>query len=284
METITWLDIVIRLLFACILGSGLAIEAKWYKTRKLLQSNAQMAIGAAMFAMLIDFTTDEEAIAELILGVSIICASILWQKQLDSQNLNSVTKLWCAGAVGCLVGYGLFTPAYLGTLAIVISSWIFKLEESEFVPDIHSFESQLQTPDNQDINNLDQSVFINSQPIYYRCQFICSPTEEVKAIALLVELSREQELMPTGVKSQNIVDKNGISQVQIEIDFIIEESNNSPLQLQQILSDLKSQIGGSTANWLYLSSDLFKNQQGNKLKSPINQQNNDNYRQFIVKN
>ncbi|BAZ45289.1 mgtC family protein [Chondrocystis sp. NIES-4102] len=284
MDTITWLDIVIRLLFACILGSGLAIEAKWYKTRKLLQSNTQMAITAAMFAMLIDLTTDQEAIAELILGVSIICASILWQKQLDFQNLNSVIKLWCAGSVGCLVGYGLFAPAYLGTLAIVISSWIFKLEESEFVPNIRSFEKELQPPDPDNKHSVDHSAFIDSQSMYYRCQFICSPTEEVKALALLVKLSREQELIPTGLKSQNIVDKNGISQVQIEIDFIIEKSNNDPLQLQQILSDLKSQIGGSTANWLYLSLASFKNQQEDKLNSPISIGNQDDYRHFITKN
>jgi putative Mg2+ transporter-C (MgtC) family protein len=295
MNTITWSEIAVRLLFAFILGSGVAIETRWYRTRKLLQSNAQIAVGAAMFAILIQITTDAIIASELILGVSIVCAGILIQKQIDPQSINTVIKLWCAGAAGSLVGYGLFVPAYLGTLAIVLASWIFKIEDLEFMPNIKAdfnddphFDSQPNLQ-NEDIDNnqdkdIEQQVPINPKEMHYQCQVICPVAEEVKVLALLVQLGKEYQLIPSSLSSHNIVDRNGLSEVQIEIDFVAQENHNSPLQLQQILSSLKSEVGVSTASWVCLSPGSNQNLEKPRSKRQVINPTYRNYRQFVIKN
>ncbi len=296
MNTITWSEIAVRLLFAFIIGSGVAIETRWYRTRKLLQSNAQIAIGAAMFAILIQITSNTIGASELILGVSIVCAGTLIQKQIEPQNINTVIKLWCAGAAGALVGYGLFVPAYLGTLVIVLASWIFKIEDLEFIPDTKAdfnddphFDSQanLQNEDidnNQDKDTDQQIPPINPKEMHYQCQVICPVTEEIKVLALLVQLGKEYQLIPSSLSSHNIVDKNGLSEVQIEVDFLAQENHNSPLQLQQILSNLKSEVGVSTASWVCLSPGSTNNIEKARGKRKVINPTYRNYRQFVIKN
>jgi putative Mg2+ transporter-C (MgtC) family protein len=302
MDTITWSEIAVRLLFAFIIGSGVAIETKWYRTRKLLQSNAQIATGAAMFAILIQITSDTIGASELILGVSIVCAGVLIQKQIEPQNINIFIKLWCAGAAGALVGYGLFVPAYLGTLIIVLASWVFQIEDLEFMPNIKAdlndnihFDSQVNLQ-NDDLDNLDnnedlekigniaQQVPINPTEMHYQCQVICPVAEEVKVLALLVQLGKEQKLIASSISSHNIVDRNGLSEVQIEIDFVAQENDNSPLQLQQILSSLKSQVGVSNASWVCLSPGSNQKIEQVRGKRKVIHSTYRNHRQFVIKN
>ncbi|MGL6344430.1 MAG: MgtC/SapB family protein [Waterburya sp.] len=305
MNTITWSEIAVRLLFAFIIGSGVAIETKWYRTRKLLESNAQMATGAAMFAILIQITSNTIGASELILGVSIVCAGILIQKQIEPQNINTVIKLWCAGAAGALVGYGLFVPAYLGTLIVVLASWVFKIEDLEFMPNMKAdladlndnshLDSQVNLQ-NDDLDNLDnnediekisniaQQVPISPTEMHYQCQVICPVAEEAKVLALLVQLGKDQKLIASSLSSHNMVDSHGLSEVQIEIDFVAQENENSPMQLQQILSSLKSQVGVSSASWVCLSPGSNQKIEQAKGKRKVIHSTYRNHRQFVIKN
>jgi hypothetical protein len=80
------------------------------------------------------------------------------------------------------------------------------------------------------------------------------------------------------------MDRNGLSEVQIEIDFIAQEHENSPLQLQQILSSLKSEVGVSTASWVCLSPGSIQNLEKARSKPEIINPTYRNHRQFVAKN
>lgn len=255
MNIISWQDISIRLLFAFILGSATAIEKRWYLTRQKIQSSILIAMGAAMFSILANLASARVFPAPLVLGISIICASIFWQKQEKiaiSDNINIVFKLWCAGAIGSLAGYGFFVPAYLGILIILLTSLVFSTSETNFIPNLDQDLSSDAKAKNK-LESIPKPIV--PQDIYYQCQVDCLAENEAEVLALLVQLGKEQKLTPTKISSRDLVSDNNLSGIEIRVDFVAEKDNSS-LELQQLLLNLKSKAEVSSAIWLNLSSEL----------------------------
>ena len=253
MDIISWQDIVVRLLFAFILGSATAISKRWYETKQFIQSNTQMALGTSLFAIHLSFTSQAQFSAQLILGISIICVGVSLQKQSSSQNINTstVTGLWCAGAVGSMVGFGFFVPAYIGILIIILTNLLFPISEVESIPNLGQ---ELNSNLKPDAASTSEAEPIISQETCYQCQVNCLATDEAEVLAQLVQLSREHNLTATGIRSRSLAGKIDTPEIEIQVDFI-SDSNNSPLQLQQILLSLKSKLELSSASWLYLSPE-----------------------------
>jgi uncharacterized membrane protein YhiD involved in acid resistance len=256
MDLISWQEIARRLLFAVILGSVVAIEKRWYQTKYFVLSCIQMALGAAMFSILASLTSETKFSSQLILGVSIICAGVFFQKRerlLLSQNVNVITKLWCAGAGGSLVGFGLFVPTYISISIILLTNLLFPALEKDSIPNI---EKKLDS-DSKPRTKLKPTTKPKAitQEIRYQCRVNCLAVDEAGVLALLVQLGKEQKLILTKVSSRNLVSDKTLPEIEVQVDFI-SNSNNSPLQLQQVLMSLKSKLKVSSASWLNLSPEL----------------------------
>lgn len=267
MDTLSWQEIAVRLLFAFILGSAIAIEKKWYLTRKSIKFNTQIAVGAALFAILASYNSETIVSSQLIIGISIVSASIFWQKEVDAQSINQVFKLWCAGAVGSLVGYGYFLPAYFGGLALVFANLLFQTTEKEFIPNL---EAEI----NETNNNTRSSIVTNPEikdedhekliplkstedGIKYYCQVICPAAKEIEVLAMLVQLLKEEKLIPTGISSKKFTNNKSFPEVEIEVNLVSNSNNMGSIKLQQILTVLKTKVEISSASWI--SSPLDSN-------------------------
>ena len=254
MNTIGWQEIAVRLLFAFILGGATAIARKWYKTKQFIQTNTQMALGAAMFSLLASLTSTTQFSSQVVLGISIICVGISWHKQYPQINIDTITRLWCAGAVGSMVGFGFFIPAYIGILIIILTNMLFAVPENNFIP---YMEKELE-------RSLPPSELAQSQSkikeIYYRCQVKCLAKDESEVLALLVQLAKEQNLTLTGIRSKNLVNDNSASEIEIQLDFV-SDSNDNLLQLQQVSMNLKSKLEVGSVSWLDLSPELSNKNQ-----------------------
>ncbi|MGL5833244.1 MAG: MgtC/SapB family protein [Waterburya sp.] len=269
MDLISWQEITRRLLFAFILGSAVAVEKRWYQTKHFILSSIQMALGAAMFSILASLTAETKFSSfssQLILGVSVICAGFFFQQPerlFPFQNLNIITKLWCAGAAGALVGYGLFVPAYISILLIFFTNLLFPTVEKDLEKDfLPNLEKELNLDrDLKSKTELKLATKPITQEICYQCQVNCLAADEAAVLALLVQLGKEQKLILTKVSSRNLVKDKTLPEIEVKVDFI-SHINNSPLQLQQMLISLKSKLEVNSASWLNLSPELSsKNEQ-----------------------
>lgn len=258
MDNIGWQEIAVRLLFAFILGIGTAVDRKWYRTKQCIHSNILMATGTAMFSILASLTLNNSFFSELIIGISIVCFGVSYRKQndIDNTSIDTLMRLWCAGAVGSMAGFGFFVPAYIGILIIISSNLLFAVSETNFIPNIEK-EFKLNAKSLDESKSKQDSIL---QEVYYRCLVDCSATDEAEVLALLVQLSKEQKLMPTKVSIENIAKNEIGSDTQIQIDFI-SSGNSSSLQLQQVLMSLKSQVAVNSASWLNLSPELNSNRE-----------------------
>lgn len=256
MDVLNWQEIAVRLLFASILGSATAASRRWHQTQKSIQSNTQMALGAAIFSILISLTSEIKFSFELILGISIVCGGASLQKQsyLQNMNVNVLMSLWCAGALGSMAGFGLFMPAYIGVVLVIINNLLFSISEKSFIPQIKKKFNDDDEP--QLVANISpQSNSTISQEISFRCQVNCLAVDEAEVLTLLVQLGKEKKLIPTKVDIRNIVDDSNFSQVAIQVDFISHD-NNSFWQIQQILISLKSKINVISASFIHPSSEI----------------------------
>lgn len=258
---ISWQEIAVRLLFAFVLGSATAINRKWYQTKQFIQSSTLMALGATMFSLLISFTSETRFsadLADLIVGISIICVGVSFQKPADieSTSRNRVMRLWFAGAVGSMVGFGFFVPAYLGILIAIMTNLLFSIPEKRFTPEVeqefkHNLESDIK------LAKLEQEdKAVTPQENFYRCKIECWAVDEAEVLALLIQLSNEQKLTPTKIGSRNLVDDNFHPKIEIQIDFI-SNSITTTLQLQQVILSLKSKLKIVSASWIDLSPELI---------------------------
>jgi putative Mg2+ transporter-C (MgtC) family protein len=257
MDTIGWQKILVRLLFAFILGSAVGIERRWDQTKQNIQANTQVALGAAMFSILVSSASETKLVSQLVLGISILCAGIFLQQQARQsppQHISIITQLWCAGAAGSLVGYGLFLPAYISVSIIFITNLLFPASETSL--NLH--------PEEETVDDLDKAAIaqiiepIIPQETYYQCYVSCLAVDEAQVLSLLVQLGKEQQLTPTKISSRNLDNNTSLSapEIEVQIDFV-PDSNISPLQLQQVLISLKSKLKITSASW----SEIGKNNQ-----------------------
>ena len=111
-----WIDFVLRLVIAFILGVGIGIERQWLKTRSVLKTNVLVTLGAAMFVMLSVMTPGDASptriSAQVVSGIGFLGAGVILREGGSVRGLNTAATLWCAGAIGSLVGAGFLVQAY----------------------------------------------------------------------------------------------------------------------------------------------------------------------------
>lgn len=254
MDIISWQEIAVRLSFASILGSSTAIAKRWYRTKEFIQSNTLMALGTGVFSILASLTSETKFLPQLILGISIICAGVGLSKKKSSQSINidAIMRLWCAGAVGLVVGLGFFIPAYVSILIIFLINILLPTPETNFIPDLEKELNYDSASKTRSEKTLKPSV---AKEITYRCHVNCLAVDEAEVLALLVQLAKKQKLVPTKISSKNLVNESNAAEIEIQVEFI-SEGKNSPLQLQQVLMNLKSKLRVSSASWLNISPEL----------------------------
>lgn len=237
----TWSDFVIRLLLAFILGAAIGIERQWQKTRAVLKTNVLVSIGSAMFVMMSAMVPGEgsptRVAAQVVSGVGFLGGGVILREGASVRGLNTAATLWCAAAIGTIVGSGLLFQGYVGTLAVVGANLLLR-------PMVQFFQQ------------LDEQLITHRKPeTRYRCRVICRVQDEANVRALLFQPVKGNELMLTAMYSKNIEssDIDNTAKVEINVDFVSEGRND--VLLEQVVSLLKLKAKVSAVSWAFVSED-----------------------------
>src|ERR1700730_13456940 len=119
-----WLELVIRLGSALVLGSVIGAERQWRQRTAGLRTYSLVSVGAALFVLLAPLTgvqgESTRIAAQVISGVGFLGAGVLMRTGLSVHGLNTASTIWCSAAVGVLSGSGFFAAALLGTIFVLI--------------------------------------------------------------------------------------------------------------------------------------------------------------------
>lgn len=125
----TWLDFTIRLAAAFLLGSLIGLERQWRQRLAGLRTNTLVATGAALFVMLGVMTpgaNPTQIPAYVVSGVGFLGGGVILKEGATIRGLNTAATLWCAASIGSLSGFGFFSQALIGAVAVVLFFWVRK--------------------------------------------------------------------------------------------------------------------------------------------------------------
>ncbi len=268
----TWIDFAIRLFLAFILGAGIGIERQWLKERAVLKTNVLVSLGAAMFVMMASMITGDSSptrvAAQVVSGVGFLGAGVILREGTSVRGINTAATLWCAAAIGSLVGSGFLLQAYFGTIAVVGANLLLRPVVQIFQPQIED-ETVMVHSESIDIerkkitdNKLPSEVelekgFVSPQhtETRYRCRLLCQSEGEAHVLSLLLKSVREKGLILTAIQSKNIEneDREDSSEVEIKVEFLSQGRKDELEMLEQVVSLLKLKARVNKFSWEFMN-------------------------------
>ena len=245
----TWIDFTIRLLVGFFLGVGIGIERQWLKTRAVLKTNVLVTLGSAMFVMLSVMTTGDSSptrvSAQIVSGIGFLGGGVILREGTSVRGINTAATLWCAAAVGTLVGSGHLVQAYLGTFAVVGANLLLRpLAEA-----LKYQNKEVQQSDSpSSTSNLPVSIADDSGS-RYGCQLICPRDKEAQVLSVLLKTIRERKWLLLKIHSKNIRDE-----VEIRAEILSPGSYYQLEDLEEVMGLLKSKSEVSVVSWLFFDS------------------------------
>lgn len=234
----TWIDFVIRLLFAFIIGAAIGVERQWRQTRAVLKTNVLVCIGSAMFVMMSVMTPGyhdaTRVAAQVVSGIGFLGGGVILREGPSVRGLNTAATLWCAAAVGSMIGAGFLLQAYIGALGVVGAHLLLR-------------------PLVQLIGG--QSIANTKSETRYCCRVICHSEDEVDVRALLIQPVKDQILMLDGLYSKNIDSKDRDNQAQVEVKADFVSAGRNDVLLEELISLLKLKVKVSEVSWEFVSED-----------------------------
>ena len=121
-----WEEISLRLGIALLLGSVIGLERQWRSHYVGLRTNTLITIGSAammIFGQMLpaeEHASLEHIASQIITGVGFLCAGVIMHEGVNIKGFNTAATLWCSVAVGIFTGTGLFVPAGILTVFIIL--------------------------------------------------------------------------------------------------------------------------------------------------------------------
>ncbi len=125
MET-NYMDLIIRLSLALILGGAIGIEREYRAKEAGFRTHFLVALGSALFCVVsqygfgIDLKDSSRVAAQVVSGIGFLGAgTIIFQKNVV-RGLTTAAGLWVTAAIGLACGTGMFVAAMITTLMVLL--------------------------------------------------------------------------------------------------------------------------------------------------------------------
>ena len=124
-----WLEVITKIVMATALGYLIGMEREYHGKVVGTRTISLIAIGSALYVLMspsIIGGDNSRVIAQVVSGIGFLGAGIIFKDGDSVKGLTTAATVWCAAAIGCLCGAGMFAEAILGTIAIMIVNICFK--------------------------------------------------------------------------------------------------------------------------------------------------------------
>jgi putative Mg2+ transporter-C (MgtC) family protein len=124
-----WLLVITKIVLATALGYLIGLERELHGKVVGTRTISLIAIGAALFMLISPSMLEGDnsrIVAQVVSGIGFLGAGIIFKDGDSIKGLTTAATVWCAAAIGCLCGFGMFAEAILGTIAIMTVNICFK--------------------------------------------------------------------------------------------------------------------------------------------------------------
>ena len=223
----TWVDFIIRLALAQILGAAIGLERQWRQRMAGLRTNALVSTGAALFVMLGSMIPGEQSptrvVSYVVSGVGFLGGGVILREGFTVRGLNTAATLWCAAAVGCLAGWGYLPEASVGAISILTANVLLR----------------------------PLAMKINRQPLqnsevetHYTCSIVCRSEDEAHVRTLLLYSVNNAAMTLRALDSEDL---NSTNTVRVRANLFMADRNDA--SLEQVVSRLSLEPGVTAVSW-----------------------------------
>jgi putative Mg2+ transporter-C (MgtC) family protein len=124
-----------RLLVACVLGSVVGIEREWKAQSAGVRTNLLICMGCAFFTLMSavlagDTGTNKGQVASnIVQGIGFLGAGLILHNKSRVSGLASAASIFVVASIGMACGAGLFLPAVIATLIVVVAMLVIGFVE-----------------------------------------------------------------------------------------------------------------------------------------------------------
>ena len=124
-----WLELLTKIILAMALGYLIGLEREWHGKVVGTRTISLIAIGSALYVLMspsILGGDNSRIIAQVVSGIGFLGAGIIFKHGDTVKGLTTAATVWCAAAIGCLCGCGMYAEAVVGTIAVMTVNLLFK--------------------------------------------------------------------------------------------------------------------------------------------------------------
>ena len=125
---------IINILLSIGLGFLSGLEREKHKKAIGIRTTSLITLGSTLFSIIsIHYLQSDptRVIAQIVSGIGFLSAGVIFKSSNQIKGLTTAATIWCAAAVGVLVGIGMFEIAVISTLSILIINTLFTYFKNE---------------------------------------------------------------------------------------------------------------------------------------------------------
>jgi len=124
-----WMMLLTKIILATALGYLIGMERELHGKVVGTRTISLIAIGSALYVLMSPIIMggdNSRIIAQVVSGIGFLGAGIIFKDGDTVKGLTTAATVWCAAAIGCLCGSGMFAEAIVGTVAVMSVNLFFK--------------------------------------------------------------------------------------------------------------------------------------------------------------
>lgn len=127
-----------RIAAALAMGALVGSERQIRRRSAGLVTNALVSTGACVFVLVSESVISPNnpdnlrVVSQVVTGIGFLGAGVIMKDGFNVHGLNTAATLWCAAAIGCLCGYGLWKEAVVAAVAVLLINWLLKWASAFF--------------------------------------------------------------------------------------------------------------------------------------------------------
>lgn len=124
----TNLEIVMRVLIACLLGGMIGWERERHGISAGIRTYAAISLGSCVFGILSFMGTDPSRIAaQVVTGIGFLGGGMIFREGNMVTGLTSAATLWATASVGLAISFGFYVIGILSAIIIFLLLYLPKL-------------------------------------------------------------------------------------------------------------------------------------------------------------
>lgn len=125
---------ILQLLLSVFLGFLIGLEREVHGKAVGIKTVSLITLGSTLFCLMspsIFGGDNSRIIAQIVSGIGFLGAGVLIKNGDTVKGLTTAATIWCAAAIGCLIGISMFKEALFGSLLIIVINIAFNYFKKE---------------------------------------------------------------------------------------------------------------------------------------------------------